>query len=164
MQVILLDDVANLGHEGDVVTVSAGYARNYLIPKQLAAQTTPGSLAELAGRRHAIEARETQKRAAAAELAERLKQQTIIVRAHLGEGGRLHGEVTPQVIAQAATEQLGVTISRRDIDIPVPIREKGDYLVTATLYKDAKTELPLRVIGADEEAEPSETEPELSEG
>ena len=156
MQVILLDDVANIGHEGNVVSVADGYARNYLIPQKMAVPATKGSIKQLADRRHAITGREDQKRAAAEELVERLKQGTLIIRASVGEGGRLHGEVTPQNIADAIAEQHSVEVRRRDIDLPMPIREKGDYLGTTTLYKDVKTELPLRVIGLDEPAEQAE--------
>ncbi len=156
MQVILLDDITNLGHEGDVVEVADGYARNYLIPQQLAVKATAGDLKQLEHRRSAIEDREEQKGAKALELAEELKDKSIIVRASVGEGGRLHGEVTAQNIAEAVTEQHGVEISRHDVDIPTPIREKGNYLISASLYKNVTAELPVRVIGLDEDEEEAE--------
>ena len=162
MEVILLDDMANLGREGEVVRVADGYARNYLLPNNMALEATAGSLKDLARRRRAIAAREGHKRTEAAQLAERLKESTILVRASVGEGGRLHGEVTQQNIADAVVEQLDVEIERRGIDIPIPIRETGDYLITATIYQDIQVELPLRVLGTDEEVErPQE---EVAEG
>ncbi len=151
MQVILLDDIANLGHEGEVVRVADGYARNYLIPKNMAAEATKGSLKELQQRGRAIAAREAHKRAEWAQLAERFKEVTILIRASVGEGGRLHGEVTQQNVADAVAEQLQVEIERRGIDIPISIRETGNYLITATIYQDIQVELPLRVIGSEEE-------------
>jgi len=163
MEVILLDDITNLGHEGDVVRVADGYARNYLIPQKLVIEATDQNLKQLEQRRRAIEARKEQKRAQALELAAELQNRSIIVRAPVGEGGRLHGEVTAQNIAEAVAEQLGVEISRRDVDIPTPIRERGDYLITASLYQDVTVELPVRVIGFTEEAEPAQKEIEPSE-
>ena len=161
MEVILLDDIATLGHEGDVVNVADGYARNYLIPQQLVVQATAGNLKQLEHRRSAIGDREDKKRVQALELAETLKEESIVIRASVGEGGRLHGEVTAQNIAEALAQQHGVQISRRDVDIPTPIREKGNYLISASLYKDVSTELPVRVIGLeeDEEEAPEEAEP-----
>ena len=158
MEIILLDDIANVGHEGDVVEVADGYARNYLIPKQLAARVTDGNLKELEQRRRAIATREEHKRVVASELVERLKEETIIIQASVGEGGRLHGEVTRQNIADAVAEQLDVEIERSNIEIPVPIRETGNYLITATAYKDITAELPIRVVGPGGIAEPSEEE------
>ena len=151
MEVILLADVVNLGHEGDLVEVADGYARNYLFPRNMAVAATKGSRKELEQRRRAIGGREMHKQDEALGLAERLKEEMIVVRAAVGEGGRLHGEVTPRNIAHAVADQLGIEIERRGIDIPVPIRETGDYLITATLYKEVKVELPVRVIGSEEE-------------
>ncbi len=158
MEVILLSDIANLGHEGDVVRVADGYARNYLIPKSMATTVTKGSLRELEQRRRAIGGREADKEAQAQTLAERLRDEMIVIRAAVGEGGRLHGEVTQRNIAAAVAEQLGIEIERRGVDIPVPIRETGDYLITATLYKEVKVEVPVRVISAEEELEAAEEE------
>ena len=162
MELILLDNIANLGNEGEVVRVADGYARNYLIPNNMAVEATKGSLKELQQRGRAIAAREAHKRAEWAQLAERFKEATILIRASVGEGGRLHGEVTQQNVADAVAEQVQVEIERRGIDIPIPIRETGDYLITATIYQDIQVELPLRVLGTDEEVErPQE---EVAEG
>jgi len=163
MEVILLDDITNLGHEGDVVEVANGYARNYLIPQKLVVEATTGNLKQLQQRRRAIEDREEQKRTQALELAEQLKDKSIIVRASVGEGGRLHGEVTAQNIAAAVAEQHGVEISRHDVDIPTPIREKGNYLISASLYQDVTVELPVRVIGLTEDEEQAQPELEQTE-
>ncbi len=161
MQVILLDDVQNLGHEGDIITVADGYARNYLIPQKLAAQATNQAREELEQRRGAIEQRQDQKQLEARTLAEQLREKAIIIEASVGESGRLHGQITPHQIAEAAADQFGLTIDRRDIDIPVPIRETGDYLISATLYKDVVAELPVHVVAAG--AAPSEQVEQTSE-
>jgi len=163
MEVILLDDVVNLGHEGDVVEVADGYGRNYLIPQQLAVRATKGNRKELDQRRRAIQDREEHKCAQAQELAEKLKEESIVIRASVGEGGRLHGEITPQAIAEAVADQHAVQISRHDIDIPTPIREKGNYLISATLYKEVSAELPVKVIGLEEELSETEAETVVEE-
>lgn len=161
MQVILMDDVERVGHEGDVITVADGYARNYLIPKGLAVQASKGTLKDLERRRTAIGAREGDKRVKAQSLADELGAKPIVVKARAGEGQRLHGQVTPQMIAEAAREQIHMDIDRRDIDIAEPIRELGDYLVSAKLYKDVSAQLPVSVV-RDEQADKEAAEEEAA--
>lgn len=151
MKVILLEDIPRVGHEGDVIDVADGYLRNYLEPRGLAVKATRGAIKDLENRREAIERRDEQKRLQAHRKAEELREQRIVVRAPTGEGGRLHGSVTTGQIAEAAEEQLKVIIDRRDIDIPEPIRQTGDYLITANIYKDVEVQLPVRVIALDED-------------
>lgn len=164
MKVILLDDVARVGHEGEVLEVADGYFRNYLEPRNLAVRATAGPLKDLQMRRQAIERRDDDKRDEAQELAERLREQKLVIRASTGEGTKLHGSVTAQQIAEATREQMGLEIDRRDIDIPEPIRETGDYLVSARVYKDVTAQLAVSVVPMDVEeekqpaAEPAEAE------
>ncbi|MGD9496624.1 MAG: 50S ribosomal protein L9 [Armatimonadota bacterium] len=146
MRVILLEDVPRVGHEGDVISVADGYMRNYLEPRGLAVRATKGALRDLESRRDAIDRRDEQKRLRAQQRVEELRDKRIVVHAPTGEGGRLHGTVTTGQIAQAAEEQLGLVIDRRDIDIPEPIREIGDYLITAKVYKNVEAQLPVRVV------------------
>lgn len=168
IEVILLADVPNVGHEGDIVKTAAGYARNYLIAQGLAAEATKGALKQLQQRRGAIEERQQQKQAEAQQLGEQLREKGILIETSVGEGGRLHGQITPQQIAEAVGEQFDLPIDRRGIDIPVPIRETGDYLISATLYKGVTIELPICVVATgtepSEQVEPLEqTSPEESE-
>lgn len=164
MKVILLADVPRVGHEGDIVEVADGYLRNYLEPRGLAVKATKGALRDLEIRREAIARRDEQKRQRALQLVEELREKRIIVRAPTGEGGRLHGTVTTGQIAQAAEEQLSLIIDRRDIDIPEPIREIGDYLITAKVYKDVEAQLPVRVLPLDgDERSPEEILEEIAE-
>lgn len=146
MRVILMEDIERTGHEGDVVKVADGFARNYLIPRKLAVQATKGALKDLENRRTAIAGRESEKRVRAQHLAEEMSAKRIVVRARAGEGQRIHGQVTTAMIAEAAKAQLGMEIDRRDIDITEPIRELGDYLVSATIYKDVAAQLPISVV------------------
>ena len=168
MRVILLADVERLGHEGDIVEVRDGYARNYLIPRGLATPATKGALRDLELRRDAIERRNLQKREAALAVAERIKEQTLVIKAMVGERGRLHGRVTTTQIAQALQEQLGVSVDRRDIQLREPIKTLGDYVISARLFKDVVVDVPLRVVSvleaeeAAEEQAPEEVEEEAA--
>ena len=146
MRVIMLDDVDRVGHEGDIITVADGYARNYLMPKGLAVKASKGAEKDLERRRRAIEVRDGQKRDKAQVLAEDLGTKPIVVMARAGEGERLHGQVTTQMISQAAKEQLNIDIDRRDIDIAEPIRQLGDYLVSVKLYKSVAAQLAVGVV------------------
>lgn len=146
MQVILMDDVERVGHEGDVIEVADGFARNFLLPKKLAVAATKGALKDLESRRKAIEAREAQKAAKAQAIADDLATKRVIVKARAGEGQRIHGQVTPAMIAEAAAEQIGAEIDRRDIDIAEPIRELGDYLISVRVYKTVAAQLPVSVV------------------
>lgn len=163
MKVILLEDIPRVGHEGDVLDVADGYHRNYLEPRGLAIRATKGALKDLENRREAIERRDEAKRERAQSKVEDLRNQRIIVKAPAGEGERLHGSVTTGQIAEAAEEQLGVIIDRRDIDIPEPIRELGDYLITAQIYKDVEAQLPVRVVPLEDERSPEEILAEIAE-
>jgi len=163
MKLILLDDVERLGHEGEVVTVADGYGNNYLLPRGLAEKCTKAGLQALEQRRRAIQRREQEKGEAAQELAERIREAGVTVTAAVGEGGRLHGQVTTQQIAEAIAERIGTRIDRRDIDIPVPIREVGNYLITATLYKEVRCEIPVYVVPSEAEQQPVVEEEEQAE-
>ncbi len=156
MKVILLADVPRVGNEGDVVEVRDGYARNYLIPRGLAVRATKGALKELELRREQIERRAEEKRRAAMEAAERIKEQPVYIRVMAGERGRLHGRVTTAQIADALKEQLGISVDRRDIELREPIKTLGDYVITVTLYRGVSVDLTLRVVQEGEEAEEAE--------
>ena len=146
MDVILLHDIERVGHEGDVLKVADGYARNYLIPRKLAVLADRGTLKDLEQRKGAIARRDTEKRDAAQALAEQLRDKVVVVKHVTGEGTKLHGTVTTAQIAAAVNEQLELKLDRRDLELAEPIREVGDYLVSARLYKDVHAQLPVRVV------------------
>lgn len=146
MQVILLHDVDRVGHEGDLLKVADGYGRNYLLPQGLAVAASRGTLKDLAQRKQAIERRDGEKREVAQKVAEELKDKVIVIKHVTGEGIKLHGTVTTQHIADAAKAQLGLNLDKRDLDLSEPIREVGDYLVSARVYKDVAAQLAVRVI------------------
>lgn len=151
MKVILLDDIERVGHEGDILTVADGYARNYLLPRKMAVEATKGAILDLERRKSAIERRDSEKRDKAQNLANELGQKQVVIKATAGEGTRLHGTITSQQIAEAVSAQLEIEVDRRDIDLAEPIRELGDYLISARLYKDVAAQLPISVISDKEE-------------
>ncbi|HEY3398049.1 MAG TPA: 50S ribosomal protein L9 [Armatimonadota bacterium] len=159
MEVILLHDIERVGHEGDVMKVADGYAHNFLFPRKLAEKSTVASRRALEQRRRSIERRAGEKRDAAQTTADRLSGSGITVLAPVGENGRLHGQVTSHQIAEAIHEQLNITVDRRDVEIAAPIRELGDFVVTARLYKDVKVQIPVHVEPSNPEDLPAEPEP-----
>jgi large subunit ribosomal protein L9 len=145
MKVILNQDVASLGEEGDVKDVAAGYARNYLLPKRLVMPYNAASLAELESRRAAIEARKEQKRKEAQSTRERLENEEIVVKMTAGERGRLFGSVTSATVVEHL-ESLGVTVDRKHVDIPGgTIKELGNFTVGVRLYGEEEARLKVRV-------------------
>jgi large subunit ribosomal protein L9 len=112
----------------------------------MAVLANKGALKDLEQRRHTIEKRDSEKRDAAQKIADELRDKMILVKHVTGEGTKLHGTVTTQQIAAAAKEQLGLSLDKRDLDLGEPIREVGDYLVSARIYKDVLAQLPVRVV------------------
>ncbi|NMA55589.1 MAG: 50S ribosomal protein L9 [Firmicutes bacterium] len=146
MKVILEQDVERLGKQGDVVEVSRGYARNYLLPRGLAKEATAGSLKEVKQRRRAEAAKRARAEQEARALAEKLSGQTVTIMARAGEGGRLFGSVTNQDIASAINKQLRVAVDKRRIEIKEPLKSLGDHNLTIRLFPDITAELIIRLV------------------
>ena len=163
VKVILLREVERLGHEGDVVEVRDGYARNYLIPRGLATPATPGALRDLELRRSAIDRRLMQKREAALRVAEELQAEPLVMGVLVGERGRLHGRVTTTQIAQAIRDKWGVTVDRRDIEVREAVKAVGDYEIRVRLFKDVVANVTLQV-RPEEELEAGKTLEEAQAG
>ncbi|HYF28031.1 MAG TPA: 50S ribosomal protein L9 [Baekduia sp.] len=132
-EVILLQDVENLGAKGAVVDVSKGYLRNYLVPRKLAQPATKGLLAEV--QRQVAKAQQSAAASAqhAQELAEQLGHTILTIEQQAGEDGRLFGSVTNQDIAEAIQEARGVTVDRRHIHLEQPIKTTGTHEVVVEL-------------------------------
>lgn len=145
MEVILRQAVENLGHPGDVVTVSNGYARNYLLPRGVAYQATEGNKKRIAQEKARLEAAEGQRRGAAEEIAKKLEEVSITFAARVGEEGKLFGSVTTGDIADQLAAQ-GFTIEKRQIDLHEPIKALGVYRVPVKLHADVKPEIKVWVI------------------
>lgn len=145
MKVVLLKDVKSVGKRDDIVTVSDGYARNFLFPQKLAAEATPGALKEIQRKRAAQDAREAEQLAEAREKAAALKDKTISLEVKCGEKGRLYGSVTSAEVAEALEKQHGVKVDKRKIDIGEPIRETGIRTISVWLYSGVTTPMKLDV-------------------
>ncbi len=145
MEVILRQAIDNLGHTGDVVTVSPGYARNFLLPRGLAYEATQGNKKRLEQERVRLEAAESERREAAEGLAKRLEEVSITFSARVGEEGKLFGSVTTADIA-AQLETQGFEIEKRQIDLHEPIKALGVYRVPVRLHADVKPEIKVWVI------------------
>lgn len=168
MKVILLTDVKGRGSEGDVIEVARGFAVNYLLPRKMAVEATPGNLKQLEARKHNIAKREAERRAEAERTAAAIAGKTVVVEAKAGDEGKLFGSVTAGMVAEAMNAQLGVDLDRRKLDIHTHIKTLGDYPVTAHLYADVVADITVRVVRAGEgeaalaEAAASAEEPQIA--
>jgi large subunit ribosomal protein L9 len=144
MQVILRDDVPNLGRPGDVVKVRPGYARNFLLPRSLAVEANPKNLRAFEHEKRLALLRREAKRSDALKIKERLEQLTIEIAARAGEGGKLFGSVT-NIDIERALSGLGVSIDRRRILLAEPIKELGEFVVPVRVDADVEANLKLKV-------------------
>jgi large subunit ribosomal protein L9 len=133
-QAILLKDVEALGERGDIVDVSPGYLRNFLLPRKLAHSATPASIAEAKRRMEAAEqaARDASERAQ--ENAALLSRTVLTISSAAGEDGRLFGSVTAQDVADAIRQARDLKIDRRKIQLDDPIRTTGTHMVTVEVH------------------------------
>ena len=128
-QAILTQDVEQLGEKGTVVDVSAGYLRNYLIPRKLAQPATKGALDAAAERRAAAERAERESKARAQENAALLGKTVLTIEQQAGDDGRLFGSVTAQDIADAIREARDIKVDKRKVHLEDPIKHIGTYMV-----------------------------------
>jgi len=145
MEVILRQAVEKLGHTGDVVSVSNGYARNYLLPRGVAYVATEGNKRRIQQERARLEAAEEARRAVARELSEKLEQVSLTFSARVGEEGKLFGSVTSGDIAAQLVAQ-GFHVEKRQIDLHEPIKALGVYRVPVRLHADVHPEIKVWVI------------------
>lgn len=145
MEVILNKTIDNLGLEGELVNVKPGYARNYLIPQQIAMPVNKQNLARLQQQKEAIEARLEKERKEAGTLADKLSNVTIEIARRVGDEDRLFGSVTSADIADKL-EEKGITIDRRTILLNDPIKSLGDTKVMIKVGYQLNTEITVQVI------------------
>jgi large subunit ribosomal protein L9 len=144
MQVILRDDVPNLGRPGDVVRVRPGYARNFLLPRNLAVEANPKNLRAFEHEKRLALMRREAKRAEALKTKDRLEQLTIEIAARAGEAGKLFGSVTNIDIERALGGQ-GISVDRRRILLAEPIKELGEFVVPVRIDAEVEASLKLKV-------------------
>lgn len=145
MEVILNKTVDNLGLEGDIVNVKPGYARNFLIPQQLAMPVTKQNIAILKHQKEAIEARLEKERKAAEQLAGKLNGVTVEISRRVGEEDRLFGSVTSADIAEKLAE-LSIPVDKRNIVISEPIKSIGESKINVKVGFQMTAEITVQVI------------------
>lgn len=143
MKLVLRTDVAQVGKKGDIVDVSDGYARNFLVPKGLAFAATAGIEAQAASMRRNRDVRDANDRSAAQEVATSLVSKVITITVRAGAEGKLFGSVTTSEITDAVATQTGVKLDRRQLHLDEPIKSVGTHLVPAKLH--AEVEFPITV-------------------
>jgi len=145
-QVLLREDIDNLGARGEIVRVKAGYARNYLLPRSLAVEATASNVKQIESERAALLKREAKERSTADAQADQLRGMTLNFERKVGEEGILYGSVTSMDIAHALKDR-GYEIDRRRIVLREPIKRFGNYTVPVRLHRDVTVELPVSVLG-----------------
>jgi large subunit ribosomal protein L9 len=148
MKIILLNDVKSLGSIGNVIEVADGYARNYLLPKGLAAEASSGALALLEQQRRAKSRRDAEALANAEALAKQLEGLTVTVFAKSGGNGKLFGAVTNTNVAEAIAKELGIEVDRHKVVVPDNIKSLGSYPVEVRLGKNLTAKTTVKVVAA----------------
>jgi large subunit ribosomal protein L9 len=144
--VLLREDVDNLGARGEIVKVKAGFARNFLLPRKLAVEATPGNVRQIEAERAALLKREARERATAEAQSALMQNLQLTFERKVGEHGLLYGSVTAMHIADALKEK-GYEVDRRRVHLSEPLKETGDYTVTVRLHRDVNVEIPVTVKG-----------------
>lgn len=148
VQLVLRANVAGLGRRGDVVTVTPGYARNYLVPRGLAMAATPGGAAQAEAMRRSQALRDAKDREHAEEIAKRLVSRTINVRARSAAGGKLFGSVTNVEIAHAILDQTEIDLDRKAIHLDEHIKTTGSHQVMVRLSGGVEFPVTVEVAGS----------------
>ncbi len=145
MKVILTQEIEKLGGAHEIVEVAEGYARNFLVPRSLAIPATKSALANLENMKKVGIRREARLRGSAEEQAKQLEGKILVIDAKTGEGGRLFGSVTTADVASALKAQLGIDISRKQVQLDESIRSAGEYLVPVALHREVRPEIKIQV-------------------
>jgi large subunit ribosomal protein L9 len=145
MEVILREDIENLGARGQVVQVAAGYARNFLLPKRKAVAATESNKKIVEQERQAHLRKEAKQKDEAADLGKMMAGVTVTISQKAGEADQLFGSVTSKDVAEAL-EQKGYTIDRRKIQLDEPIKQLGDHKVAVRLHRDVTVEVTVSVV------------------
>jgi large subunit ribosomal protein L9 len=145
LKVILKEDVNKIGKKGELLEVSDGYARNYLLPRGLAEEATEGRQKEWEARRKGLALKADRAEKAAQETKRTLQGKQVVLKASAGESGKLFGSVTTAMIAQAIFEQLKIKVEKKDIRVSETIRQVGRYDLLVRLYSNVEAEMSVLV-------------------
>lgn len=147
VELILLEDVEQLGNAGDEISVAEGYARNYLIPKNLAKKLTPGALRQIESRKEKIEAKRKQDMDDAKTLAAKIAETDLTIQMQAGDDEQLFGSVTSHIIADALVA-AGLEIEHRKVHLDEPIKELGMFHVEIKLNQEVSATAKVWVVRA----------------
>jgi large subunit ribosomal protein L9 len=145
MEIILREDVDKLGQRGDMVKVTAGYARNFLLPRNLAVAATESNKKIVEQQRQAHLRRDAKLVTEAQELGKMMAAVSVTIRQKAGENDQLFGSVNSNDIA-VALEKLGYNIDRKKVHLEEPIKTLGDFQVNVRLHKDVSIDIPVHVV------------------
>lgn len=145
MKVILLQDIKGTGKKDQILEISDGYARNFLLPRKLAKEATSEALNSIERQKSADKHREEVRRAEAEKLSRELKGKVVQLNVRGGDNGRIYGSVTGEQIAVAVREQLGVDIDKRKVEPEAPIKTAGQAFATLKLYSGISTRIIVNV-------------------
>jgi large subunit ribosomal protein L9 len=145
MKVLLNESLKNVGRAGEIKEVKDGYARNYLIPRGLATMANSATVKQAEAQRQAEERREARNASANQTLGNKIAAASIVLRARVGEQGRLYGAITASDIATALTAEVGQEIDRRRVELEDPIRQLGEYKVSVRLARDIVPQVTVTV-------------------
>lgn len=145
MKVILQQDVKGKGKKGQMIEVSDGYARNYMLPRKIAVEATPDNINTMRMNDKALLERQTKERAEAVRIMNEMKEVTLTLRVKGGGAGRLFGSVTTQEISEALKEQMNIDIDKRKIVLDEAIKNVGTYTVKCKLGYEVVGNLKVKV-------------------
>ena len=146
MKVILLEDVKSLGKKDDVVNVSDGYARNYILPKKLGVEANTSNLNDLKLQKANADKLAQQQLEAAQQLAKTLETKEVVLKMRSGEGGRAFGSISSKEIAAAAKQQCALELDKKKIQLPEAIKALGVYEVNIKLHPQVTGKLKVKVV------------------
>ncbi len=146
MKVILTEDIRSVGKKGETVNVSDGYARNFILPKKLGVEATAVNLNNLKLKNENDAKIERENKAAAQELASKLKESPVVIKVKTGAGGKLFGAIASKEIAAALEKQTGLEVDKKKILLDEPIKELGMHVIKARLHRDVTAEITLNVV------------------
>lgn len=152
MEVILKEDISNLGHRGDVVKVADGYGRNYLLPRKLALQATSANKAVIEQMKASAVRKSAREKAEAEALVGQLNNVSLVFERKVGENDHLFGSVTSADIAQQL-EARGFNIDRRKVLLDEPLKQVGEFHISVKLHRDVTAHVPVTVKGEETAAE-----------
>jgi len=162
MRVILKQDVENVGRKGDLVNVSAGYGRNYLLPKKLALEVSPSNLKMIEIERQSLKKKVEKERLSYQDLNQRLSEVVLIFKRKSGEKDMIFGSVSAADIKDEL-DRLGFEIEKKKIILDEPLRRLGNYTITVKVFHDDKASLKVEVRKEETTAEEAESKPVAGE-